>query len=119
MPACVAGLALRALSGGQPQDRISGVLELFPIFLGAPLPYACIFVHAGMQMRILRGAGSLCLCACAAGPRPQALRQGRPLMFFALLGAATALLAWAHLHDRQLLRLPRRVKSVAPLPSPP
>lgn len=40
-------------------------------------------------------------------------------MFFALLGAATALLAWAHLHDRQLLRLPRRVKSVAPLPSPP
>lgn len=205
----VAGLALLALSGVRPYDRVTWVLEVFPIFVVVPLIwathrrfplstllYACIFVHAGVLMLggaytyarvplgfqleawlglsrnpydkighffqgfvpalaareiLLRGAwvrgrrmlAFVVVCivlaisatyeliewaaALALGQGADEFlgTQGDPWdtqsdMFFALLGAATALLTLSRLHDRQLQRLPEPVRiAEAPPPSPP
>lgn len=61
--ASVVLLALLALSGARPHDRVTWLLEVFPILVALPvlwathgrfpltsLLYACIFVHAGVLM---------------------------------------------------------------------
>ncbi len=209
MLACALALVLLALSGARPFDRVTWVLEVFPIFVVLPLLwathrryplstllYACIFVHAGVLMLggaysyarvplgfqieawlglsrnpydkighffqgfvpalaareiLLRGAwvrgrrmlAFVVVCivlaisatyelvewaaALALGQGADEFlgTQGDPWdtqsdMFFALIGAAAALLTLSRLHDRQLQRLPGLVRSaVAQPPSPP
>jgi putative membrane protein len=124
-------LALLALSGVRPYDRVTWVLEVFPVVVAVPvlwathgrfpltsLLYACIFVHAGVLM--LGGAYSYARVPLGQGADEFLGTQGDPWdtqsdMFFALLGAGTALLLLSRLHDRQLQRLPR----VRVPPSPP
>jgi putative membrane protein len=207
--ACVVGLALLARSGVRPYDRVTWVLEVFPIFVAVPLLcathrrfplstllYACIFVHAGVLMLggaysyarvplgfqleawlglgrnpydkighffqgfvpalvareiLVRGAwvrgrrmlAFVVVCIVLAisatyelveWAAALALGQGadeflgtqgdswdtQSDMFFALVGAAVALLTLSRLHDRQLQCLPGAVRTGGgPPPSPP